>query len=223
MGLKLEFSHIAMICCNVMLKIYISIAWRIKNQHNETYPSGDFFQRKTRVTVGKGTYGKIDILDSNPGKNELIIGNYCSIADKVKFILCGEHDYKYLSTFPFRTKILHEELHEAVSHGNIVIKDDVWIGYGTIIMSGVTIGQGAIVAAGSVVTKDIPEYAIVGGVPAKIIRYRFDDFTISKLKEVDFSRITPEIVKSKKDIFCSSDIDNDIDRFLYEICKEEKP
>lgn len=84
------------------------------------------------------------------------------------------------------------EIREARSKGSIVIKDDVWVGANSLILSGVTIGQGAVVAAGSVVTKDVPPYAIVGGNPAKIIRYRFEEKIIKKLLKIDYSKINPD-------------------------------
>lgn len=76
---------------------------------------------------------------------------------------------------------LQKVKHEATSKGDIVVKDDVWIGYGSIILSGVHIGQGAVIAAGSVVSHDVPPYAIVGGVPARLIKYRFSEEMTKKL------------------------------------------
>ena len=87
------------------------------------------------------------------------------------------------------------EKQEGVSKGNIIVDDDVWIGFRSTILSGVHIGQGAIVAAGSVVTKDVPPYAIVGGVPAKVIKYRFSPEMITELLRVDYSQLTEELVK----------------------------
>jgi len=84
---------------------------------------------------------------------------------------------------------------EARSKGIIKIDDDVWIGYGATIMSGVHIEQGAVVAAGAVVTKDVPPYAVVGGVPAQIIKYRFENKIIEKLLQIDFSKIDEKIVR----------------------------
>jgi len=76
------------------------------------------------------------------------------------------------------------------------VNDDVWIGHGSTILSGVRIGQGAVVAAGSVVTKDVPLYAIVGGVPAKVIKYRFEPEMIEQLLKVDYSKLDEEMVRS---------------------------
>lgn len=103
-------------------------------------------------------------------------------------MLSADHPTDLLSTYPYKVKLLNQPL-EGVSKGDIVVGDDVWFGFRSTIMSGVHIGQGAIIAAGAVVTKDVPPYAIVGGVPAKIIRYRFVNEVISELMKVDFEKV----------------------------------
>lgn len=171
--------------------------WRKKNLHNYTYPLTQF--NSQLVKIGKYTYGPIDVITSN-NTSKLIIGNFCSIAGNVKFLLSSEHGYHNISTFPFKDLILHEGI-EALSKGDIIVHDDVWIGYGSIILSGVTIGQGAVIAAGSIVTKNIPPYAIVGGNPAKIIKYRFDPDTIDiLLKEINFESLSLESIKDNINI-----------------------
>jgi len=93
---------------------------------------------------------------------------------------------------------------EAISHGNIVVEDDVWFGYGATVMSGVHVGQGAIVAAGAVVSKDVPPYAIVGGVPARVIKYRFSEDVIDYLLSLDYSALTKDLVYKHLDILYTS-------------------
>lgn len=172
-------------------KVVFRAKWRSKNQHNYTYPINIFNPEK--VIVGNATYGGIRVL--NHGIDEILkIGNYCSIAPEVVFILNSDHRTDVLSTFPFKVIFMGQQ-NEAISKGNIVIEDDVWIGYGACILSGVHIGQGAVIAAGSVITKDIPAYAIVGGIPAKIIKYRFSDEIIAQLRKVDYNKFTPELIK----------------------------
>lgn len=147
--------------------------------------------------VGRYTYGfnKNNVYCHSVEKKEkLVIGDFCSIAPNVQFILASDHPYKGLSTFPFKVKVLEHEA-EAISKGDIIVKDDVWIGLNSIILSGVTINQGAVVAAGSVVTKDVPAYAIVGGNPAKVIKYRFEPEVVEELKKFDFSTLTEDKVK----------------------------
>lgn len=111
------------------------------------------------------------------------------------FLLDSEHPTGHISSFPFKVKMLHTEASEALGKGNILVDDDVWIGYGAVVMSGVHIGQGAVIAAGAVVTKDVPPYSIVGGVPAKVIKYRFSAEMITELMRIDYSSLTEELVK----------------------------
>lgn len=164
--------------------------WRNNNTHNTTIAANIFSINS--VKVGQETYGAIRVL--NWGEKELLlIGSYCSIAQEVMFVLNADHKINAVSTYPFCNKLLKYGL-EGLSKGNIVVGDDVWIGYRAIIMSGVNIGQGAIVAAGAVVTKDIPPYAVVGGVPARIIKYRFSDETIQEMLTFDYSSLTKKMV-----------------------------
>ena len=120
--------------------------------------------------------------------DRLVIGKFCSIACGAKFLFTSaNHTLRSLSTYTF--PIFFEEWgldKKCVANawdnkGDIVIGNDVWIGYEAVILSGVTVGDGAIIGARAVVTKDVPPYAIVVGVPAKIIRKRFDEDTIAKL------------------------------------------
>ena len=121
-------------------------------------------------------------------REKLIIGKFCSIACGTKFLFnCANHTLKSLSTYTF--PLFYEEWELEKSNittawdnkGDIVIGNDVWIGYKAVIMAGVHIGDGAIIAARAVVTKDVPPYTIVGGTPAKEIRKRFDPEVIQQL------------------------------------------
>lgn len=166
--------------------------WRRYNTNNFTKP-GQYSFDMEKVQVGKGTYGEINVLQFEKTCPDLIIGNYCSIASEVKFLVDGEHPYNNISTYPFESRFFHH-MNDTRSKGDIIVDDDVWIGYGVTVLSGVHIGQGAIVAAGAVVTKDIPPYAIVGGVPAKVIKYRFDNEMIRELLQVDYGQLTKEMI-----------------------------
>lgn len=179
--------------------------WRKQNKHNFTV-AVNIFNRKL-VRVGNFTYGSLRIISAN-NKSALTIGNFCSIAEDVVFVLDADHPLTYLSTYPFKVKILRERA-EAISKGDIVIDDDVWIGFRATILSGVHIGQGAVIAAGAVVAKDVPPYAIVGGVPAKIIKYRFDENERNKLLNFNFSNLDSEFVEKNLDLLYK-DINKDV-------------
>lgn len=140
-----------------------------------------------KIKAGIHSYGCINFLSFGKENELLLIGNYCSIASSVFFILGGNHDYSVLSTYHLFYSKNHTD--DSYSKGPIIVKDDVWIGFGATILSGVTIGQGAIVGAKSVVTKDVPPYAIVCGNPARIVKYRFSPSVIDKLENIDYSKI----------------------------------
>jgi virginiamycin A acetyltransferase len=146
-------------------------------------------------------------------KDKLVIGKYCSIACGAKFIFTSaNHTAHSLSTYPF--PIFFEEWGLDISNitdawdykGDIIIGNDVWIGYEAVIMPGVTIGDGAIIGARAVVTKDVAAYSVVGGVPAKLIKMRFDDATIQKLLSTGWWHWPDERVKEKLDAIMRGDI-----------------
>jgi acetyltransferase-like isoleucine patch superfamily enzyme len=160
--------------------------WRKKNYHNGTIPANMF--RIDKVTVGKKTYGVLNVTDFSSLDTKLKIGSYCSISSGVQFLLGGEHQINSISTYPFKVKRFGHE-YEAGSKGDIVVGDDVWIGTNAIICSGVKIGQGAVIAAGAVVTKNVSPYAVVGGNPARLIKYRFNQDIITKLLSIDLIKL----------------------------------
>ena len=152
---------------------------------------GDFTMYNDFVS-DPANFEKNNVLNHYPVNNDrLIIGKFCSIACGAKFIFTSaNHTLKSLSTYPF--PIFFEEWgleKKNVSaawdyRGDIVIGNDVWIGYEAVIMSGVSIGDGAVIGTRALVTKDVPPYMIVGGIPAKKIRMRYDDEKIEKLTQI---------------------------------------
>ena len=193
------------------LKLFITNKkWRKANPHNTTSMKNIY--DISRVTVGKGTYGRLNI-SMYDETTKVRIGNFCSIADAVSFLAAADHIQTNISTFPFKTKYCGYT-HEAVSSGDIIVEDDVWIGHGASILSNVHIGQGAIVAAGAVVTKDIPPYAVVGGVPAKVIKYRFPNDIIEKLMQCDFGKMTDEIIQRNLETCYTSVTRENIDSII---------
>lgn len=115
-------------------------------------------------------------------KVKLVIGKFCAIAAETKFIMTGDHKLDAISTYPF--PIFGKGWETAFNvddlpvKGDIIVGHDVWFGYDSLVMNGVTIGNGAIIAARAVVVKDVPPYSIVAGNPAKVMKMRFDNQTI---------------------------------------------
>lgn len=136
-------------------------------------------------------FEKNNVLYHYPINNDrLIIGKFCSIACGAKFIFnCANHTLKSLSTYTFPLFFEEWDLPKSEvasawdNKGDIVIGNDVWIGYDAVILAGVTIGDGAIIGTRAVVTKDVEPYSIVGGVPAKEIRKRFAPDVIERLRK----------------------------------------
>jgi acetyltransferase-like isoleucine patch superfamily enzyme len=161
-----------------------------------------------RYTVGDFTYGKPRVITLNEGTS-LKIGRYCSIAANVTIFLGSEHRTDWVSTYPFPA--LWEDARSILGHplskGDVVIGNDVWIGYNVTILSGVTIGDGASIGACSVVTRDVPPYAVVAGNPAQIIRYRFKEETVQALLRIKWWDWPDEKVNENIRLICSNSID----------------
>lgn len=173
------------------------LKWKKANPDNDTRLLGDPLNIDI-ASVGNQTYGRI-FINGYGSDGAVKIGAFCSIAPQVAFVTGNEHALDRISTFPFKVKTLETESNETLSKGGIVVDDDVWIGFRATILDGVHIGQGAVIAAGALVTKDVPPYAIVGGVPAKVISYRFDKDLIEALLQVDYSQLTSELIKENID------------------------
>lgn len=194
------------------IKLYLlQKKFRHNNLHNNVHIMN--FCNVSKIKVGKKSYGEIILVDSSSSNSKLLIGNYCSIAKNVHFLLGGEHQIKSVSTYPFKVCEFGEE-NEAGSKGDIVIKDDVWICDGAYICSGVTIGQGAIIAAGGIVTKDVEPYAIVGGNPAKFIKWRFDEKYRKKLCEIDILKLFESFKKEDTELIYSELTDSVFEQLI---------
>ena len=150
------------------------------------------------VEVGRWSYGKPNILRWD-WKSKLIIGNFCSLGPDIDFYIGGNHRLDWISTSPLPAPQFDSVFKKAKniknfnkSNGDIIIGHDVWIGGRTTILSGVKIGTGAVIAAGSVVVNDVGPYSISGGNPNKEIRKRFNEDVIKKLLESEWWNLTDD-------------------------------
>ena len=171
---------------NVITSFICDRSKRIRVRRRLTAQLTKYDRDHERYNIGEWTYLGSDTTIAN--EKDSIIGRYCSISHHVRIGL-PQHPLNCLSTHTFYLKDRPSRLFGAdIAEENklsdfdrsqllkpVEVGNDVWIGYGAIIMNGVKIGDGAVVAAGSIVTHDVPPYAIVGGVPAKLIKYRFDE------------------------------------------------
>lgn len=163
----------------------------------------DEWKHDSRVSIGKYTYGirgsRFPILTAG---TRIEIGKFCSIAQHVLFVV-GRHPTEYVSTFPFRARFLEggRACDEEIIQEVITIGNDVWIGTRATIMANVRIGHGAVVAAGAVVVKDVPPYAVVAGVPAKVVKMRFDPDQVERLLEIAWWDWPDERIRENIDLF----------------------
>jgi acetyltransferase-like isoleucine patch superfamily enzyme len=165
-----------------------------------------------RYQIGIGTYGTPTVLSWSPD-DQLTIGKFCSIAGGVTIFLNGEHRTDWVSTFPFAAyyaEARHLSGHP-LSKGPVVIGNDVWIAANAIILSGIKVGDGAVIGAGAVVSRNVPPYTIVAGNPAKPIRQRFTDEQVEHLLRLKWWDLHIEQVKKLTPLLMSNRIDDLID------------
>ena len=169
------------------------------------------------LTMGKHSYG-VDgspvILDHGDGP-VVIIGNFCSLAARVQIQTGGNHRIDYVSSFPFlETGMCPANSNKGVlgrPKRDVVIGSDVWIGEDAMLLAGVQVGHGAVIGARALVTRDVPPYAIVGGNPANIIRYRFLPDQIDKLLDIAWWDWQDEKIIENAFLLSSPDVDKFIE------------
>jgi acetyltransferase-like isoleucine patch superfamily enzyme len=173
-----------------------------------------WFVSGRNVQIGEFSYGtpKVHMITD---KYRLVIGNFCSIGDNCRIIVDMNHRTDWISTYPFGAFIpgLARNPGHPSGRGDMVIGNDVWFGLDVLILPGVQIGDGAVIAAGSVVTKNVGDYEIVGGNPARHIRNRFTDKQISDLKSIKWWDWPTDKIKAHYQLLQSSNIDEFIEKF----------
>jgi len=198
---------------------------RIQNNYTLKFKT----KPKMIIPYGRHTYGpQPKIIGYMPWVIKLAegtrIGNFCSIGPDVKFAFLGKHDYTHVSTYPFpafyekwginKKEFIKGKIDTTkIPSKPIVIENDVWIAKNATIMEGVKVGNGSVVATESLVTKDVPPYAIVGGNPAKIIKFRFKDEQITELLNISWWNWEDKDIQKIAALLISEDIDG----FLREV------
>lgn len=172
-----------------------------------------FFRSKKFVSCwGVGSYGspRISCFDE---VSKLSVGKYCSFADGVSLLLGSNHKLKCVTTYPYCKIDKSKTLQDTNEKGDIVIGNDVWIGYGVTIIGEVKIGDGVIIGAGAVVVNDIPPYAVAVGIPAKVVKYRFSENQIKELLKIKWWNWNMSDIERKgKDLY-TKDIDSFIEKY----------
>lgn len=194
---------------------------RRKKQEDLFYTKNMFHNKPHEI--GEFTYGKPLVFEWDEF-TKLKVGKFCSISEDVVIFLGENHHIDWVTTYPFsaaQVRAIQSELintknisAQPLTKGDVIIGNDVWIGRSTTIMSGVKIGDGAVIGACSVVTKNIAPYEIVAGNPAKVIRKRFDEKTIEKLLKLkwwdwEIGKINEEI-----ELLCSNKFDKLFTKYL---------
>ena len=216
----------------MMEKLHFILGF-FKNLFNKRVSLLAFISSKCDIDKSCVIYRNVKIKGSRVGAYTYIsvgtdienaeIGKYCSIADHCR-IGMSSHSLGYLSTSPIFTQSMNalqerwvkEDVFEHKSDDErVILGNDVWVGSHALIKGGVHIGDGACIAAGAVVVKDVPPYAIVGGVPAKVIKYRFSSDMIDRLLEIKWWDLDDSILKRKIKYFQTSNINQELlDQFL---------
>lgn len=171
------------------------------------------------MSYGRHTYGRPNVHWANSAA-KLTVGNFCSIAGNINIYLGGNHRTDWITTYPFGhiNKNIFNNFdgsgHPATK-GDVIIGNDVWIANDVTIMSGITIGDGSIIASNSNVVKNVEPYTIVGGNPAKHIRYRFTTEQIQQLLTIQWWNWDDEKINQHTHLLCSPNIDDFITYVLF--------
>ena len=182
-------------------------AW-IKEKKHPFYTNQN--RKYKHIAIGKYTFGKPSICGGENG--QVTIGKFCSIAGGVSIYAGAEHRLDWVSQYSFNKFPIAAQKEIIRSKGKVSIGNDVWIEDGAFILSGVTIGDGAVIAARAVVVKDVKPYEIVGGNPAKHIKYRFSESQIDSLLKIKWWNWDIEKIKENFDLILSPNLDEFISK-----------
>lgn len=185
------------------------------------HPPAPFYMaqnpRYAGYDIGEWTYGNPDVIRFGSGAT-VRMGKFCSVAENVTILLVADHRTDWITTYPFPA--LFPEAEGIPGHpttkGDVVIGNDVWIGEGACILSGVVIGDGAVIAARSVVTKNVDPYAIVGGNPARHIRFRFSESECAALCRIAWWNWELPRIREAWPLLLSNDIETFLSLYPHE-------
>ena len=174
----------------------------------------------SKYKIGRYTYGipKIIAYNKYSQTGSLTIGSFTSISTGVTILLGGNHRLDWVTTYPFGVfwkNYLGKYIPgpSAITKGDVIIGNDVWIGMNVTILSGVTIGNGVVIGAQSVISKDVPPYAIVVGNPGRVVRYRFDPATIKELLKISWWDWEEEKIKKYLPLLLNNNIQDFVEKF----------
>lgn len=209
-----------------MLKYILGI---LKNLFNPAVSLFALIDDKSVISRKAKVYGRVQVTYSAMGDYSYVgrgsrvihadVGKFCSIAGDVKLGM-GTHTLDKMSTSPIFTECHNSTGHQWTGHQidypykRVKVGNDVWIGASAMIMGGISIGNGAVIGAGAIVTRDVPPYAIVAGVPAKIIRYRFSQEIIDKLIESQWWDMPESVLKDNIALFQDSHCEEAVEALL---------
>jgi acetyltransferase-like isoleucine patch superfamily enzyme len=170
------------------------------------------------ISIGKHTYGSPLVWNEGSNAN-LYIGNFCCVSQNVKILLGGNHRLDWVTTYPFGHVNTHlfnkfDGSGHPSTKGDVIIGNDVWIGEDAKIMSGVNIGDGAVIANNSHVVKNVAPYSVVGDNPAKHIKYRFTEVQINQLLQIKWWNWDDQKINVFTRLLCDTNIDNFIEEAL---------
>lgn len=170
-------------------------------------PQAQFRERYPDYQIGVGSYGLPIVHDWNEGST-LRIGRYCSIANNVQIFLGGHHRTDWVTTYPFPAYLPEASHIDAYggTRGDVKIGSDVWLCANCVILSGVTVGHGAVVANGAVVSRDVEPYSIVAGNPAEVVRWRFNEDIRNALLETAWWDWPEKEIRAVVSLLCSEDL-----------------